>query len=194
MVLAGCLSDCIIHRTLTWTMGSLTCAETLMHVNCTQECTDTIRQSALKADSGKKIPCCTREPNLHQQHAGTMLYQLSYIIIIIIINPLTARVVGAPQMTLQPFFSIFPCSTLPSGTWWTPGLSIPWCCLPTPSSVCVAFFPLSLCLARWFWPDLSYIPTFNNGQMFDWGLLMEEREKDHVFVIKCLLHNETNNN
>ena len=28
---------------------------------------------------------------------------------IIIINPLTARVLGAPQMTLQPVFSIFPC-------------------------------------------------------------------------------------
>ena len=34
------------------------------------------------------------------------------IIIIIIINPLTARVVGAPQVTLQPVFSIFsPFST-----------------------------------------------------------------------------------
>ena len=67
---------------------------------------------------------------------------------------LTAMVVGAPQMILQPVFSIFPCSPLPSGTWWTPGLSIPWCCLPTSSSVCLIFFPLSLCLARWFWPDL----------------------------------------
>ena len=30
----------------------------------------------------------------------------------------------------------------------------PWCCLPTSSSVCLVFFPFSLCLARWFWPDL----------------------------------------
>ena len=45
--------------------------------------------------------------------------------IIIIINPLTTRVVGAPQMILQPVFSIFPCSPLPSGTCQTPGLSIP---------------------------------------------------------------------
>ena len=45
--------------------------------------------------------------------------------IIIIINPLTARVVGAPQIILQPVFSIFPCSPLPSGTCRTPGLSIP---------------------------------------------------------------------
>ena len=29
-------------------------------------------------------------------------------------------------MILQPVFSIFPCSPLPSGTCWTPGLSVPW--------------------------------------------------------------------
>ena len=74
--------------------------------------------------------------------------------VIIIINPLTARVVGAPQMTLQPVFSIFPCSPLPSGTCRILGLSIPWCCLPTSSFVRLVFFPLSLCLTRWFWPDL----------------------------------------
>ena len=45
--------------------------------------------------------------------------------VIIIINPLTVRVVGAPQMILPPVFSIFPCSPLPSGTCRTPGLSIP---------------------------------------------------------------------
>ena len=67
---------------------------------------------------------------------------------------LTTRVIGAPQMILQPIFSVFPCSPQPSGACWTPGLSIPWCCLPTSSSICLAFFPLSLCLARWFWPDL----------------------------------------
>ena len=57
-------------------------------------------------------------------------------------------------MIPQPVSSTFPCSPLLSGTWRTPGLSIPWCCLPTSSSVCLVFFPLSLCLARWFWPDL----------------------------------------
>ena len=49
-----------------------------------------------------------------------------------------------------PFFY----SQLPSGTWWTPSLAIPWCCLPTSSTVCLVFFPLSLCLASWFLPDL----------------------------------------
>ena len=65
-----------------------------------------------------------------------------------------ARVVGTLQMILQLVSSIFPCSSLLSGTWRTPGLFIPWCCLHTSSSVCFVFFPLLLCLARWFWPDL----------------------------------------
>ena len=47
------------------------------------------------------------------------------ITIIIIIYPLTATVVGAPQMISQPVSSILPCSPLPSGTCRTPGLSIP---------------------------------------------------------------------
>ena len=71
-----------------------------------------------------------------------------------LIYPLTARVVGAPQMISKPVSSIFPCSPLPSGTLRTPGLFIPWCCLSTFSTVCLVLFPLSLCLARRFWPDL----------------------------------------
>ena len=38
------------------------------------------------------------------------------IVIIIIIYPLTVRVVWVPQMISQPVSSIFPYSTLPSGT------------------------------------------------------------------------------
>ena len=52
----------------------------------------------------------------------------------LIIYLLTARVVGAPQMILQPVFSIYPCSPLPSGTWQTPGPSIPRCRPATSSS------------------------------------------------------------
>ena len=36
-------------------------------------------------------------------------------------------------------------------------VSITWCCLPISSSVCLFFFlppPPSLCLARWFWPEM----------------------------------------
>ena len=88
--------------------------------------------------------------------------------IIIIIYPLTARGVGVPQMISQPVFFIFPCSPLPSGTCRTPGLSISCCCLPTSSFVRLVFFPLSLCLARWFWPDLM------NGR------------HDHTTAVFCL--------
>ena len=74
-----------------------------------------------------------------------------------LICPLTARIVGAPPIISQPVVYILPCSPLSSGTWRTPGLSIPWCCLPACSSVCLVFFPLSLCLARWFWPDMMKV-------------------------------------
>ena len=46
--------------------------------NCVRRCADTTRESALKVDSGRKIPCCTEESNLRRQRAGPMLYQLSY--------------------------------------------------------------------------------------------------------------------
>ena len=48
--------------------------------DCTRECTDTVRESALKVDSGKKIPCRTGESNLRQRRDGPTLYQLSYIV------------------------------------------------------------------------------------------------------------------
>ena len=91
---------------------------------------------------------------LHILRSAGRLNAIIIIVINIIIYPLTARVVWAPQMISKSVFSIFPCSPLPSGTWQTLGLSIPCCCLPTSSSVCLVFFPLSLCLARWFWLDL----------------------------------------
>ena len=40
---------------------------------------DTITESALKVDSGEKIPCRTGKLNLPRWRAGPMLYQLSYI-------------------------------------------------------------------------------------------------------------------
>ena len=58
-------------------LGFLTC--TLML--CMQLHTNTVRESAPRADSGSKIPCCTREWNQHQycsQLFGLMLHQLSH--------------------------------------------------------------------------------------------------------------------
>ena len=89
---AGCFSVAIIHRTLTWNCWIFNERTDVNVCNCTRGCTDTVRESALKADSGTESSSS-----------------------IIIINPLTARVVGAPELMLQPVFSIFPCSPLPLG-------------------------------------------------------------------------------
>ena len=47
--------------------------------DCARECADTVRESVLKVDSGRKIPCRSGESNLRRLRAGPMLYQLSYI-------------------------------------------------------------------------------------------------------------------
>ena len=68
-------------------------------------------------------------------------YCTELTVIIIIIYPVTERVVG----------------TLFSTSLWNLANSRPvhsLMCLPTTSSLCLVFFPLSLCLARWLWPDL----------------------------------------
>ena len=72
---AAYFSASIIHRTLTWTTGSLTCAQMLTHAIAHEGCADTERESTLKVDYGKKIPCHIGELNLHQRRDGQMLYQ-----------------------------------------------------------------------------------------------------------------------
>ena len=47
--------------------------------DCNEGCTDTGKESVLKVDSGRKLPCRTGESNLLQRRAGSTLYQLSYI-------------------------------------------------------------------------------------------------------------------
>ena len=78
----------------------------------------------------------------------TGVFFIGSIIIIIVIYSLTARVIGTPHMISQPVCSMF------SYALWDLANSIPWCCLPTSFTVYLVFLPLSLCLARWFWPDL----------------------------------------
>ena len=51
----------------------------LVHAIAHDGCTDTVRESALKGNSWRKIPCRTGESNLPQRRAGSTLYQLSYI-------------------------------------------------------------------------------------------------------------------
>ena len=42
-------------------LGYLTCAQMLMHAIAGRGCTKTMRESAVKADPGRKICCCTGE-------------------------------------------------------------------------------------------------------------------------------------
>ena len=81
--------------------------------------------------------------------------------------PLTAGVIGAPQMTSQPVSSIVLYSALPSGTWWPPGLYAPCCCLPTSSSICLAFFPLSSCslISCWILAWTYSLVTWSSDEM-----------------------------
>ena len=51
----------------------------LIHATAHEGFADTVRESALKVDSGTKIPCRTRESNLAQRRVCPTLYQLSYI-------------------------------------------------------------------------------------------------------------------
>ena len=69
----------MIQQPLTWTTGTLTCTQMLMHATAHGGVWTHIRQSALKVDSGRKITWHTKESNLRQQHAGTTLHQQSYI-------------------------------------------------------------------------------------------------------------------
>ena len=70
---AGYFSASMIHRTLTWTTGSLTCAQMLMRAIAHGGVRTHVRESALKVDSGRKIPCRTGESNLRQRRDGPML-------------------------------------------------------------------------------------------------------------------------
>ena len=51
----------------------------LMLVIAHKGCTDTVRESALKVDSGREIPCRTGKWNLSQERARPTLYQLGYL-------------------------------------------------------------------------------------------------------------------
>ena len=77
-ILAGCFSVFIILRKLTWTTGSLTCAQMWMHA-IAHGGYEHRKRVCTEIDSGRKIPCRTEESNLRRWSAGPMLYQLSYI-------------------------------------------------------------------------------------------------------------------
>ena len=76
LCMLGDFSVSIIHRTLTWTTGSFTCAQMLISIRLhTGGVRTHVRESALKTDCGRKIPFRTGESNRRQRRAGPMLYQ-----------------------------------------------------------------------------------------------------------------------
>ena len=63
-------------------MGFSMCAQMLMHAIAHGSCANTVRESALKADPGRKFSRRTGESNLRQYGAwpfGPTLHQLSHI-------------------------------------------------------------------------------------------------------------------
>ena len=67
-------------------------------------------------------------------------------------STLTVKVIGAPQMISQPVSSIFSVLHCSLGLGELQACPFPDVVFPLLSLS--AFFPLSLCLVRWFWPDL----------------------------------------
>ena len=67
--------------------------------DCARGCTDTEKESALKVDSGKKIPCLTGESNPRQRCGGPMLYRLSYIPYFPAVPMYTCRTTPQPKLS-----------------------------------------------------------------------------------------------
>ena len=66
----------------------------LMHVISHRDPTDTVKESALQADSERKIPWCTWDSNLHQYCTwffSRTLYKLSYSTPLLLYNLLNAE-------------------------------------------------------------------------------------------------------
>ena len=62
-----CVKCFLCVQTSVW--GFPMCAQTLMHAIAHSDCTrlmHTVREHPMKVDTGRKIPCCTEESNLHQ--------------------------------------------------------------------------------------------------------------------------------
>ena len=92
---AGCFIVSIIHRTVTWTTGSLTCTQMLIHATAHGGVRTHVREFALKIVSGRKKErknnlCRTGESNLRQRRAGPTAYHLSYKPILVYCGYLTS--------------------------------------------------------------------------------------------------------
>ena len=78
-VQAGCLSFFRNPPNSNMGYGIFNMLSDVNACDCNRGLTDTVRESALKVDSGRKIPRRTGESNLRRRRADPILYQLSYI-------------------------------------------------------------------------------------------------------------------
>ena len=120
-----------------------------------------VQQPKARGSSNPKYtgPATKRAEFINQKQQVKLAFTIyARFPIIIIIYPLTARVVEAPQMISQTLCSTFPCSPLPSRTWRTTGLSISWYCLPTSSSA-LSSSPVHCALQDGFGQVIYGVPT-----------------------------------
>ena len=82
-------------------------------------------------------------------------------------------------------------SLFSTGTWRTLGLSIPWCCLPTSSSVCLVFPPFHCALQdsfgqTWWTGDmtipLQFASLYNRQEVFVWSDCLLDLGTDFLVV------------
>ena len=74
-----CIFMCQNNDKAANTWDFLMSTQVLMNLIARGGCTNTLRESALKANSRQKIPCCIRESNLAQYHVKQTLSQYSFI-------------------------------------------------------------------------------------------------------------------
>ena len=97
---------------------------------------------------GRFQPSCI--PLVSTVQLGGQITHLSHLT-----NLLTARVVGATKTISQPVSSIFsPLLHCPLGLGELQACPFPNVAFPLLPPSALSSSPLSLCLARWFWPDL----------------------------------------
>ena len=107
-----------------------------------------------------------------------------------LIYPLTMRVVGAPQMILQPVFSIFLVLYCPLGLGELQACLIPDVVFTNLLPFASSSFPLSLCLAKWFWPNLmngggmtiplQFASLYDGQEVFVWSDCLQDLGTDFL--------------
>ena len=84
--------------------------------DCTRGCTGTVRESALKSDSGRKIPCRTEESNLRQRRDDRTVSQLNFITTMDQFIPLHGESQAVAARNISIFFVLDSCRAVTVAT------------------------------------------------------------------------------